>query len=169
MEVAPSLDSAELTTAFDVLGAIWVLLARSLLPVTDVPDRTAITVPGTIPVFSVCFASAGSDGRAAPWPGAWLPAARRLAADRVARDWAALPGVNPVVDPAGPAAAAAGPACPAAIARAAAAIAETVESFLRRGHLFAFIQFLPVHQKWTYGTHMTWHNIADLTRAYQRS
>ena len=46
-----------MTTALDVFGASIVLSARSLLPVTDAPDSTAITVPGTTPVFSDGFTS----------------------------------------------------------------------------------------------------------------
>jgi hypothetical protein len=45
------------TAAFDVLGARAVLPRSSVLPVTDVPDRTAITVCGTTPVRCVGFTS----------------------------------------------------------------------------------------------------------------
>jgi hypothetical protein len=57
IEVAPSRDSAVFTTAFDVSGASAVLPRRSAFPVTDVPDRTAITVFGTTPVRSVGLTS----------------------------------------------------------------------------------------------------------------
>jgi hypothetical protein len=45
------------TAAFDVSGASVVLSRRSGFPVTDVPDRTATTVPGTTPVRCVGFTS----------------------------------------------------------------------------------------------------------------
>src|SRR5215469_9199089 len=57
IEVAPSRDSAVFTTAFDVFGASAVLPRRSGFPVTDVPDRTTITVPGTAPVRCVGLTS----------------------------------------------------------------------------------------------------------------
>ena len=46
--------------AFDVLGTSAGLPSRSALPVTDVPDKTAITVPGTTPVRSAWVTSVGT-------------------------------------------------------------------------------------------------------------
>jgi hypothetical protein len=45
------------TAAFDVLGASAVLSLRSAFPVTDAPDKTAITVLGTTPLRCVALTS----------------------------------------------------------------------------------------------------------------
>ena len=116
IDVAPSRDSVVLTTALDVFGATIVLSARSLLPVTDVPDSTAITVPGTTPVFSDGFTSFGSTDPAACPDGCCVGFA---AAD-----------------------AEAGIACPAASASAVTAIADIAASRLRCIQSVALINFL---------------------------
>ena len=86
---------------------------------TDVPDSTAITVPGTTPVFSDGFTSFESTDPAACPDGCWAGFAAADAAD-----------------------AEAGIACPAATASAVAATADTAASRLRCIQSVALINFL---------------------------
>jgi hypothetical protein len=106
-----------LTTAFDVLGARRALPGRSLLPVTDVPDSTAITVPGTAPVRCVGFTRAESGVS--------------LEADGPAMALAGLPE------------AAAGLAAPAASPATVTTMTDAATSFFRRIHAVALINVLP--------------------------
>ncbi|HXB48322.1 MAG TPA: hypothetical protein VNW50_11225 [Streptosporangiaceae bacterium] len=106
------------TTAFDVFGASRALPRRSVFPVTDVPDSTAITVCGTTPVRSVGFAS--------------LEPGIAVETGGLAMVRAGLPE------------AAAGLACPAANAMAVMAVmavTDAAASFFCRIHPVALIDF----------------------------
>ena len=69
IEVAPSFSNAVFTAGLDVRGARRPPPWRSRFPVTEEPASTAITVPGTTPVFWCDLASVAGLGAG------WLPTA----------------------------------------------------------------------------------------------